>query len=123
MIIRMLGLRPDGGVGAGCACATLTDAIPASADAAASVVPPSRMLRRLGVSSFVLVLVSSRSFFVPITCSLFERQTEVRHGWLTIYRFGITLTGVSAIESSNATPAGVICRPAQCCERQPCAAS
>jgi hypothetical protein len=59
-IIRMFGLRPDGAVaGRGCcACATCTGAVAASAEVAAMVVPPSRMLRRL-----TLDLRSGPSFF------------------------------------------------------------
>src|SRR5262249_45705808 len=47
MMNRMLGLRPAGAAGCGWACATRVDAVAAIADAAASVVPASRMLRRL----------------------------------------------------------------------------
>src|SRR5262245_61403188 len=50
---RMFGRWPDGCC---CACATLIAALAPSADAAASVVPPSKMLRRLrGALCFVSV--------------------------------------------------------------------
>src|ERR1700686_1531251 len=68
---KMLGLRAVDGAGAGCACAVRSGAPAISAEAAASVVPPSRMLRRLSVRSCALVspLVSSRSlvmiFYLP----------------------------------------------------------
>ena len=52
---RIFGLRPDGAARCCCACATFIDGADPSADEAASVVPPSRILRRLTVLCFVLV--------------------------------------------------------------------
>src|SRR5215216_249632 len=68
--IRMLGLRPPVATGAGWACAILTSWFVPRAEAAASVLPPRRMLRRLITPFFVVVsdLVLSRSF-VLMTCS------------------------------------------------------
>jgi uncharacterized membrane protein len=62
---RMLGLplAAAGARGCGCACAVVTGALAASAEAA-SVVPASRMLRRLGgrltgLSLFALLMANS----------------------------------------------------------------
>src|SRR5215510_12823192 len=57
MIMRMFGLRPEGaGCADGCcACARRTGAPAARVDAAASVVPPSRMLRRLMTPPFIFI--------------------------------------------------------------------
>src|SRR5437867_4212681 len=81
---RMFGLRPDG-AGCACACVTLIGAPVISADAAASVVPPSRILRRLRAFSFLLV--SSRSFFVLILSSFSNDTSESDVARGRIHRF------------------------------------
>src|SRR5262245_39548819 len=50
---RMFGFWPDAAPCGACACATMMGALAVNADAAASVVPPSRTLRRLRGRSFV----------------------------------------------------------------------
>src|SRR5262245_40219392 len=70
---RILGRCPDG---AGCACAwvTSTGALALSADTAASVVPPSRMLRRSSLRScigFSVRLLLSR---MTPSCALHSTQ-------------------------------------------------
>src|SRR5262245_7841623 len=77
---RMFGLRPGvaGRAGGCCACATRIEAPALSADVAASVVPPSRMLRRLNDPSFVLV--SSRSFFQLMMSSILEPGIHTADG-------------------------------------------
>src|ERR1700685_2173963 len=74
MMTRMLGCLPDD---AGCwACATETGAVHPRADAAASVVVASRILRRL-TSSF-LSLWLALMMLLPV---LLERRSEIRCGW------------------------------------------
>src|SRR5882724_1265490 len=63
----ILGFGCDVGVWA---CANCIGALALSAEAAASVVPPSRMLRRLGVRSVALSrCIVSRPFCALMTCS------------------------------------------------------
>jgi hypothetical protein len=59
----MFGFLPDG-VACCCACATRTGLLIDAAEAAASVVPPSRILRRLTSLSFTFLLVPFSSLTI-----------------------------------------------------------
>src|SRR5262245_34580427 len=88
---RMFGRCPDGAGCCACAWAVRTDAAAPSADAAASVVPPSRMLRRLSAASFdpIADFVLSLSFPVVMSPSFSDHTSEADVARRRIDRLGM----------------------------------
>src|SRR5947208_1456096 len=88
---RMLGFACVEG---SCACATGIGSLAPSGEAAANMVLPNRMLRRLSVRYLGLMsgLVSSRSFSVLTTCSsiLAHRVQLVLHSFRAGFDTGIS---------------------------------